>query len=184
MGVTGDSGRSLRSSSAFRIREDRAPRRSGRPAAFLRSLTPRVAADGLWTGVKFAPRNSFLFASLPLLASTAAGKISELVLASVFCKLARLACRRRVGRRPLRPVLKHGPRSLTRARVIGCTKPKGAVKAKGTVLYPRGDPGAPSPGRNPDASRRPRFVRSSKSVRVGTRKMVNYAWPGRSQGKP
>ena len=58
-------------------------------------------------------------------------------------------------------------------RVIGLTKPKGAVKAKGTcasgvILY----------GRNPGASRRPRFVRSSKSIHVGTRKMVNYAWPG------
>ena len=25
---------------------------------------------------------------------------------------------------------------------------------------------------------RPRFVQSSKSLHVGTRKMVNYAWPG------
>ena len=28
--------------------------------------------------------------------------------------------RRRIGRSPVRPVLKHGPRSLTCARVIGC----------------------------------------------------------------
>ena len=39
-------------------------------------------------------------------------------------------------------------------------------------------------GRNPGASHRPRIVRSSKSTHAGTRKMVNYAWPGRSQGKP
>jgi hypothetical protein len=48
-------------------------------------------------------------------------------------------------------------------------------------LQPRDDP---RKGRSPGASRRPRFVRSSQSARVGTRKMVNYAWPGRSQGKP
>ena len=60
-------------------------------------------------------------------------------------------------------------------RVIGFPKPKGAVKAKGTLCL-RGDPSFF--GRNPGASRRPRFVRSSKSIHVGTRKMVNYAWPG------
>ena len=58
-------------------------------------------------------------------------------------------------------------------RVIGLTKPKGVVKAKGTcalgvILY----------GRNPGALHRPRIVQSSKSIHVGTRKMVNYAWPG------
>ena len=36
----------------------------------------------------------------------------------------------RVGQRSLRPVLKHGPRSLTCAQAIGRSKPKGAVKAK------------------------------------------------------
>ena len=44
--------------------------------------------------------------------------------------LARPANRSRVGRRRLRPVLKHGPRSLTRARVAGLPKPSGVVKAK------------------------------------------------------
>ena len=59
-------------------------------------------------------------------------------------------------------------------RVIGLTKPSGAVKAKAAQQL-RDDPLA---GRNPGASHRPRFVRSSKSIHVGTRKMVNYAWPG------
>ena len=49
-------------------------------------------------------------------------------IASAF--LARPASQSRVGRGPLRPVLKHGPRSLTCARAIGRTKPKCAVKAK------------------------------------------------------
>ena len=47
----------------------------------------------------------------------------------------------RVGRRPLRPVLKHGPRSLTCMQAIGLTKPRGAVKAKSSLsarTYVRG----------------------------------------------
>ncbi len=64
-------------------------------------------------------------------------------------------------------------------RVIEFSKLKGAVKAKGIYVL-----GAILYRRNPDASLRPCFVRSSKSIHVGTRKMVNYAWPGRSQGKP
>ena len=59
-------------------------------------------------------------------------------------------------------------------RVIGQSKPKGAVKAKGTQCL-RGDP---VKRRNPGTLHRPRFVQSSKSLHVGTRKMVNYAWPG------
>ena len=58
-------------------------------------------------------------------------------------------------------------------RVIGLTKPKGAVKAKGACVL-----GTISRERSPGASHRPRFVGSSKSTHVGTRKMVNYAWPG------
>ena len=56
----------------------------------------------------------------------------EARIASAF--LARLPSQLRVGRRRLRPVLKHGPRSLTCERVIGFTKPKGAVKAKVTFV--------------------------------------------------
>ena len=35
------------------------------------------------------------------------------------------------GRHPIRPVLKHGPRSLTSMRVFGCVKPWCAMKVKG-----------------------------------------------------
>ena len=59
-------------------------------------------------------------------------------------------------------------------RAIGRTKPKGVVKAKGTQCL-RDDPFR---GRSPGALHRPRIVQSSKSIHVGTRKMVNYAWPG------
>ena len=38
--------------------------------------------------------------------------------------------------------------------------------------------------RTPVTSNQPRFVGSLQSINVGTRKMVNYAWPGWSQGKP
>ena len=64
-------------------------------------------------------------------------------------------------------------------RVIELSKLKGAVKAKGACTL-----GVIPFGRNSGASHRPRFLRSSKSIHVGTRKMVNYAWSGRSQGKP
>ena len=39
-----------------------------------------------------------------------------------------LGCWRSYG--CIRPVLKHGPRSLTCARVLGCVKPRGAMKVK------------------------------------------------------
>ena len=52
----------------------------------------------------------------------------------------------RVGQRSLRPVLKHGPRSLTCMRAIELTKLKGAVKAKSS-LSARGR--IPSPGALP-----------------------------------
>ena len=58
---------------------------------------------------------------------------------------------------------------------LGATKPKGGVKAKAAPAVLRWDPRA-----NPGAHHRPvwnfpREVRRSKSVHVGTRKMVNYA---------
>ena len=108
-----------------------------------------------------------------------------------------------LGQRPLqsaalplrvlsRPVLKHGPRSLTCARVTGIlSKPRGAVKAWGSHgIKPLraakgGRPVVPErcgrpalPGRLGSGRRR------TRSAHVGTRKMVNYARPGRSQGKP
>ena len=46
----------------------------------------------------------------------------------------------RVGRRRLRPVLKHGPRSLTRAQVGWFSKPSGVVKAKADIAQLRDDP--------------------------------------------
>ena len=86
------------------------------------------------------------------------------------------------------PVLKHGPRSLTCARVIGLSlkmiKPKGAMKVK---VVPRSTEGGWlgfARARTPGASHGHYDRRRTQSVHVGTRKMVNYAWSGRSQGKP
>lgn len=93
---------------------------------------------------------------------------------------------RRRCRLPTRPVLKHGPRSLTRARVRGsCESRRGAMKVKGPARGPEvGSRGLSSP---PRAHHRPVSPaapgRWSTSVRVRTRKMVNYAWAGRSQRK-
>lgn len=87
---------------------------------------------------------------------------------------------------PIRPVLKHGPRSLTRARVRGSSESRrGAMKVKGPARGPEvGSRGLSSP---PRAHHRPVSPaapgRWSTSVRVRTRKMVNYAWAGRSQRK-
>ena len=73
----------------------------------------------------------------------------------------------------MQPVLKHGPRSLTCMRAIGLTKPSGAVKAKSCLqLEGRRE------SRSPAISNQPRIVGNTQSIDVGTRKMVNYAWPG------
>ena len=58
-------------------------------------------------------------------------------------------------------------------RAIELTKLKGVVKAKSSLLLEGG-----SVRRTPATSHRPRFVGSTQSIIVGTRKMVNYAWPG------
>lgn len=89
-------------------------------------------------------------------------------------------------RQPTRPVLKHGPRSLTRARVRGSrSKPRGAMKVKAGARRPRWDPGGRGDPRR--AHHRPVSPapsgRWSRSARDRTRKMVNYAWAGRSQRK-
>ena len=68
------------------------------------------------------------------------------------------------GSQTCRPVLKHGPRSLTCMRVLNCGIVLGEMKVN-LVL----------------SSARP--LGRSKSVCVGTRKMVNYAWIGQSQRK-
>lgn len=68
---------------------------------------------------------------------------------------------------------------------LGLAKPKGAMKVKVGLGADRGRMGrvAMRP-RTPGASRSHCEKRRTKSVHVGTRKMVNYAWSGRSQGKP
>jgi hypothetical protein len=66
---------------------------------------------------------------------------------------------------PIRPVLKHGPRSLTCVRVSGRGNPQGARKLTGGI-----PPAGCTAGR-PRSSERG----SSESMPVGTRKMVNYA---------
>ena len=63
--------------------------------------------------------------------------------------------------------------------------PKGEMKVKvGPGCRPREDGPRYSRLRTPGASRSHRERRRTQSVHVGTRKMVNYAWSGRSQGKP
>ena len=65
----------------------------------------------------------------------------------------------RVGWRKLRPVLKHGPRSLTCVRVSGLSKPTGTVKANGCSLSRRGEAGlSRGAGRIPAVSNRPRSL--------------------------
>ena len=57
----------------------------------------------------------------------------------------------------------------------GVTKPKGAMKVKAASGLPRWDPSPSGRGRTTGPSRPLSSVRRSKSVHVGTRKMVNYA---------
>ena len=75
------------------------------------------------------------------------------------------------------PVLKHGPRSLTYMRVFGCENSDAQWKWSWTSFSEVGTvTGALSTDRS--------FMKDlSKSISVGTRKMVNYAWSGWSQGK-
>ena len=81
----------------------------------------------------------------------------------------------RIDRHPIRPVLKHGPRSLTCARVIGLYETHRRNESEGRSRSVRGRI-LPSRG---EAHCRPVSIatsmRRSKSVHVGTRKMVNYA---------
>ena len=68
---------------------------------------------------------------------------------------------------------------------LGCTKPKGEMKVKARLVRAVGRwvDVRLSP-RMPGASRAHCELGRTKSVHAGTRKMVNYAWSGRSQGKP
>ncbi|KAK1783909.1 hypothetical protein P4O66_023121, partial [Electrophorus voltai] len=91
---------------------------------------------------------------------------------------------RRRCRLPTRPVLKHGPRSLTHARVKGLDEtPYGAMKVKAGARRPRWDPPRYGGGRTTGPSLPLRRGGGARGACDGTRKMVNYAWAGRSQRK-
>ncbi|KAK2814566.1 hypothetical protein Q5P01_000185 [Channa striata] len=84
-------------------------------------------------------------------------------------------------RQPTRPALKHGPRSLTRARVRGGSpKPRGAMKVRAGAR--RGEVGSRPAVVGRTTARLARTAgRWSVSARDRTRKMVNYAWAGRPE---
>lgn len=89
-------------------------------------------------------------------------------------------------RQPTRPVLKHGPRSLTRARVRGLVETPWRNESEGRRAP--AEVGSPPPsGGSRGAHHRPVSPapsgRWSVSACDRTRKMVNYAWAGRSQRK-
>lgn len=64
-------------------------------------------------------------------------------------------------------------------------KPKGVMKVKAVPSACLGRTrGTTILRRTPGASRAHCELRRTQSVHAGTRKMVNYAWSGRSQGKP
>jgi hypothetical protein len=80
------------------------------------------------------------------------------------------------------PVLKHGPRSLTYMRVFGWIKPWCVMKVKDTFIGVWGRNLCKQlQGGTIDRSSLVKDL--SKSISVGTRKMVIYAWTGWSQGK-
>ena len=81
---------------------------------------------------------------------------------------------RRICRHPVRPVLKHGPRSLTCAQVIGLYEPHRRNESEGGHWPFRWDP-RPRGGAHHRPVSPALSGRRSKSVHVGTRKMVNYA---------
>ena len=82
----------------------------------------------------------------------------------------------RNGRLPTRPVLKHGPRSLTCARVTGSIETRRRNESKGGACLPReGKIPCFGAGALPARLYAASSARRSKSAHVGTRKMVNYA---------
>ena len=86
------------------------------------------------------------------------------------------------------PVLKHGPRSLACVRVIEITKTERRNESEG-ARSPRARGGwRRGLTVRLSHSRGVYFpiceFRRAQSINAGTRKMVNYAWSGRSQGKP
>ena len=90
-------------------------------------------------------------------------------------------------RLPTRPVLKHGPRSLARARVGGSgespRRNEGEGRRAPAEVGSRGARASSGPGRTTGPSRPLSPGRWSVSARARTRKMVNYARAGRSQRK-
>jgi len=84
---------------------------------------------------------------------------------------------RRQSRSPFRPVLKHGPRSLPHARVSESTKLRGATKVTTLDLV------CWVSGRRRGVLPLPRAAWRRGSACDETRKMVNYAWAGRREGK-
>ena len=70
-------------------------------------------------------------------------------------------------------------RASRRAR----SKPRGAMKVKGGARRPRWDPGASERRAHHRPASPAPSGRWSRSARDRTRKMVNYAWAGRSQRK-
>lgn len=73
-----------------------------------------------------------------------------------------------VSRSSIRPVLKHGPRSLTCARVTGARKkPRGAMKVKAVSGWPRQDPGFDTPWRTAGPSRQRRLRGGARAYTLG-----------------
>ena len=104
----------------------------------------------------------FAPASAPgVLAPSPTGTTSRLVQQATL--LLRSGVPYRVGRRRLRPVLKHGPRSLTCVQVTGLTKPYGEVKAKGCLSVS----GMIPHGRNPAISNHPRMLGIRRAHTLG-----------------
>ena len=89
--------------------------------------------------------------------------------------------RRRRRNGPDRPVLKHGPRSPTRARALRWSKPEDAErKRRGAAPRGRARGGkTPPPGGVGTIGRSGSLQKdSSRSALVGTRKIANYGRPG------
>jgi len=113
-------------------------------------LTRRAAGTGPRAGVKFAagPRAR----REPPVSGSGPGGHHVPARTPSFRSWSGRDAPSRVGRRRLRPVLKHGPRSLTRERVVGHTKPVGAVKAKAAFA---------AEGRSPQGAQSRRFASTS-----------------------
>ena len=136
------------------------------------ALSPRLTAGTVGTGPKARDEvaGPHGLAAPGVLASGPTGHEWTCIASDSLLRFTSLC---RVGRWRLRPVLKHGPRSLTCMRAIGLTKPSGAVKAKGCLQLE-----GRRANRSPAISNQPCIVGNTQSIDVGTRKMVNYAWPG------